>query len=103
MRAKRGNDFSYRDVKNVYLIVIYEKSTRLTFLGEDNPERIIELITVYPQFKGMYETLYRMCRDIERVMGMFSLPFSAVWLQDFKKWAGCADKINNRGENGFCK
>lgn len=124
VRAKRGNDFSYRDVKNVYLIVIYEKSTVefkefpdiyyhhskqifgsglkmnllqefvmipldnfrnkmhnkaietpleawLTFLGEDNPERIIELITAYPQFKGMYETLYRMCRDIERVMGMF--------------------------------
>lgn len=28
----------------------------LTFLSEDDPERIITLITKYPEFKAMYET-----------------------------------------------
>ena len=43
----------------------------LTFLSEDDPERIITLITKYPEFKAMYETLYLMCRNTERVMEMF--------------------------------
>ena len=43
----------------------------LTFLSDDRPERIIELITKYPEFKPMYETLYQMCMNIERVMNMF--------------------------------
>ena len=44
----------------------------LTFLGEDSPEKVIELITAYPEFQGMYATLYEMCRNTERVMRMFS-------------------------------
>lgn len=44
----------------------------LTFLSSDNPERIIELITKFPEFKPMYETLYRMCRNVEDTMGFFS-------------------------------
>ncbi len=44
----------------------------LTFLGCDEPEYIIELIQEYPQFKTLYEDLYNMCRDTERVMDMFS-------------------------------
>ena len=36
----------------------------LTFLSSDEPERIIELITRYPEFKLMYETLYHMCRNV---------------------------------------
>ena len=44
----------------------------LTFLSEDRPEKIIELITEYPQFKSMYQTLYDMCLNMERVMRMFS-------------------------------
>ena len=43
----------------------------LTFLTDDNPERVIELITQYPEFKPMYETLYQMCLNVERVMDMF--------------------------------
>ena len=43
----------------------------LTFLSEDAPERIIALITKYPEFKAMYETLYQMCQNTERVMEMF--------------------------------
>ena len=125
VRAKQGEDFSYNNIKNVYLIVIYESSPKefkefpdiyyhhsrqvfdsglnlnllqefimipldifcdklhnkaietpleawLTFLSEDNPERIVALITKYPEFKAMYETLYLMCQNTERVMEMFS-------------------------------
>ena len=125
VRGKRGETFSYRDIKNVYLIVIYEKSPKefhelpdkyyhhsrqvfdsglslnllqeyimipldifhekmqnktieteleawLTFLSSDEPEVIIQLITQYPKFKAMYETLYEMCQNVEGVMQMFS-------------------------------
>ena len=44
----------------------------LTFLTSEEPERIIELITRYPEFKPMYETLYSMCQNVEGVMGFFS-------------------------------
>ena len=44
----------------------------LTFLSDDRPEKIIELITKFPDFKALYETLYRMCQNIEKVMEMFS-------------------------------
>ena len=42
------------------------------FLTNDNPERVIELITQYPEFKPMYETVYQMCQNVEGVMNMFS-------------------------------
>ena len=44
----------------------------LLFLSSDNVEDIIQLIEQYPAFKPMYESLYRMCMNIEEVMGMFS-------------------------------
>lgn len=44
----------------------------LTFLSRDEPEKIIELIEQYPEFKPMYEDIYAICRNIEEVMGMFS-------------------------------
>ena len=44
----------------------------LIFLSSDDPDRIIELITKYPQFKPLYETLYRMCQNVEEIMGFFS-------------------------------
>ena len=124
VRARQGKDFAYSQIKNVYLIVIYEKSPKefnefpntyyhharqvfdsglkldllqeyimipldiyhkradnkpienkleawLTFLTDDRPERIMELIMKYPEFKPMYETLYQMCMDVEKVMNMF--------------------------------
>lgn len=125
VRKKRGDSFSYNDIKNVFLIVIYEKSPSefhdypdtyfhhskqvfdsgleldllqefimipldifhrnmhnktittpfqvwLTFLSEDDPEKIIELIEKYPEFRPMYETLYQMCQNTERMMDLFS-------------------------------
>ena len=44
----------------------------LTFLCQDNPEWIMKLIDEYPEFKTMYEDIYNICLNIEKVMGMFS-------------------------------
>jgi len=124
VRARKGKHFAYNQIKNVYLIIIFEKSPKefnkfpnifyhhakqvfdsglemdmlqeyimipldiyhkrmdnkpietsleawLTFLSDDRPEKIIELITKYPEFKQMYETLYQMCVNVEKVMNMF--------------------------------
>ena len=44
----------------------------MTFFSTDDPEEIIKLITNFPQFKPMYETLYQMCQNVENIMGFFS-------------------------------
>ena len=44
----------------------------LVFLTCDEPERIAELIRVFPEFKRMYEDIYELCRNMEDVMGLFS-------------------------------
>jgi len=125
VRSSQNETFTYNQIKNVYLIVIYENSPKefkrypeqyyhhakqvfdtglqlnmlqefvmipldiyhrnvdnksietsleawLTFLTSDSPDRIVELITQYPEFKPMYETLYQMCQNVEKVMEMFS-------------------------------
>ena len=44
----------------------------LTFLASDEPEDIIMLIEEYPEFKELYEDVYAMCMNTEKVMNMFS-------------------------------
>ena len=44
----------------------------LTFLSADEPETIEQLIKEYPQFKPMYQQIYEICRNTERVMGLYS-------------------------------
>ncbi len=44
----------------------------LTFLGEDDPEEITKLLETYPEFKELYQDVYRMCQNTEKVMEMFS-------------------------------
>ncbi len=44
----------------------------LAFLCMDDPEVIVRLISLYPEFKAMYEQIYSMCRNVEGVMNMFS-------------------------------
>ncbi len=44
----------------------------LTFLSVDHPDLIINKIREYPQFKKYYEEIYQLCRNTEKVMGMFS-------------------------------
>ena len=43
----------------------------LLFLSEDNPERIMQLVEKVPEFKALYEEVYTMCQNVERMMEMF--------------------------------
>ena len=122
MRKKK---FSYKDIKNVYTIVLFENSPKifhqfpqkyfhmfeqksdtglelnllqkyifipldifkrvrqnkgikgkleawLTFLSSGEPEDIVRLITDYPEFKVIYDEVYNLCLNVEKVMEMFS-------------------------------
>ena len=44
----------------------------LLFLASDTLDDIIAIIRKYPEFKAMYDEVYEICRNMERVMGMFS-------------------------------
>ena len=44
----------------------------LTLFSSDDPDRIIELIEEYPEFRQIYEEAYEICLNVERVMDMFS-------------------------------
>lgn len=125
IKGRRKKNFTYRDIKTVYTIVLFEKSTRefhevkgqyihrgkqifstglqlnmlqeyvlipldifknsmhnkiieseldawLAFLSYDEPEKIVELLEMHPEFRTMYEEIYQMCLNIEEVMHMFS-------------------------------
>lgn len=125
VRGEAQKKFSYKDIKTVYIIVLYEKSPAvfkefpnnylhyfeqqsdtglkmellqkylfvpldifqknkhnenitdkldawLMFLSTDDPDAIIRLITAYPEFRPMYEEIYRICRNMECIMGIFS-------------------------------
>lgn len=124
---KQKRRFSYKEIKKVYTITLYEKSPKeflgfpddylhyfsqksntgieidllqeyvfisldnfqdilhnndnkirnkleawFVFLSMDEPEMIERLIREYPQFKKYYEEIYELCRNTEKVMGMFS-------------------------------
>ena len=124
-RNREKGKFSYKDIKNVYVIVLFEKSpvefhsmekeylhksdwsfdtgleldllqnfifitldifqknmenksieneleAWLMFYSTQESERIIELINKYPMFRQMYGDVYEVCRNMEKVMGMFS-------------------------------
>ncbi len=127
IKGGRGKAFSYRDIKKVYTIVLFEESIGefhkfpkkyihhmkqasdtglqmdllqeyafiaidifkeilqnkgvrecnkldawLAFLSVDEPETIIELIEVYPEFEPLYREVYGICRNMEDFMGIFS-------------------------------
>ncbi len=44
----------------------------LAFFCMDEPEWILKLSENYPQFREMYGEIYEMCRNLERVMQMYS-------------------------------
>lgn len=124
-KENSGETFSYRDIKNVYTVIFFEKSPKifadssgfyihhsiqtmdsgikidllqeyvfinldiyfqihqndiinnetdawLMFLGTDRPKRILSLLEQYPQFEALYQDVYEVCRNTERVMEMFS-------------------------------
>lgn len=125
IRSEKRKKFSYRDIKNVYTIILFERSPKefyvyldkcchffeqksdtgleieflqkylfvsldifrksqqnktiknkrdawIALFANDEPGRIIELIETYPEFRGIYEEGYEICRNVERVMEMFS-------------------------------
>ncbi len=125
VRGEKGKHFSYKDIKNVYTIILFEESTRdfhdfpntylhyfeqksntglqlellqkfllipldifrenqqnkiitnkldawLLFFSSDNPNDIIRLISEYPEFQAMYEQAYQICRNVGKIMGIFS-------------------------------
>lgn len=63
---------------DIFRAILHNKGIRnkleawLTFLCVDSPELIEQLIREYPQFKQYYEEIYTLCRNVEKVMGMFS-------------------------------
>ena len=124
-KRRESKKFNYRDLKKVYTIVLFEKSTRefheipdkylhygehtydtglkletlqksvlvaldifqknienrsienkleawLLLLSSDEPERILELLEKYPEFREIYEEVYQMCRNVEGIMSLFS-------------------------------
>lgn len=125
LRDAKKKKFSYRDIKTVYTIILFEKSPAefqeypdhylhwftqksdtdleldlmqkflyipldifkkrrhnesikdqreawLTFLSTDEPERILQLLDYRPEFRAMYEEIYELCRNTERMMQMYS-------------------------------
>ena len=44
----------------------------LTFLSEDDPELILELMEAYPEFEALYQEVYELGRNTERIMRIFS-------------------------------
>ena len=44
----------------------------LAFLSMDSPEVIMELSNKYPEFRTMYEHVYNICQNVEKVMSMYS-------------------------------
>lgn len=98
VRGEKGKKFLYKDIKKVYSIIFYEQSPKeflfipldivrkiyenkgirnkleawLIILSDDNPETICHLIESYPEFREMYEDVYNLCLNTEKVMNMFS-------------------------------
>ena len=44
----------------------------LTFLSTNDPEQIYNLIRKFPMFKEMYEDIFQLCQNTEKVMNMYS-------------------------------
>ena len=44
----------------------------LVFLSMEEPEAILDLLECCPDFGKLYEEIYRLCRNVEDIMEMFS-------------------------------
>ena len=44
----------------------------LTFLSTDDPEQIYKLIRKFPMFREMYQDIFQLCQNTEKVMNMYS-------------------------------
>ena len=61
-------------VKNIYenSRIRNKLDAWLIFLSDDNPETILKLVEEYPEFRKMYDEVYNLCLNTEKVMEMFS-------------------------------
>lgn len=63
---------------DIFKIIYHDKTVTnkleawLAFLCMDDPDVIARLITTYPEFKPIYEDAYRLCLNMEKIMGLFS-------------------------------
>lgn len=65
-------DILRNKLDNVGIDIDNKLEAWLTFLSDDEPEHILELVAAYPDFKPLYEEIYHMCQNMEDMMGIFS-------------------------------
>lgn len=65
VKSRRGKAFQYSDLKKVYTIVFYEKSTEDTGEAE-------QLCSIYPWLEEIYREMAEFSRNPEEVLNMFS-------------------------------
>ena len=65
-------DIFRKNLQNKAKETINELEAWLIFLCVDDPEWITELTESRPEFQAFYREIYEMCRNTERVMGLFS-------------------------------
>ncbi len=63
-------DIFQKNTHNVNIKI--RKDAWLALFSSDDPDKIIELIEAYPEFRQIYEEAYEICLNVERVMEMFS-------------------------------
>ncbi len=63
---------------DIFLGIVQNKGIRnkleawLLFFSTDDPGEMEVLLEFYPEFRALYEEIYELCRNVEKVMEMFS-------------------------------
>ncbi|WP_281724954.1 PD-(D/E)XK nuclease family transposase [Lachnoclostridium phocaeense] len=63
---------------DIFLGIVQNKGIRnkleawLLFFSTDDPGEMEMLLESYPEFRALYEEIYELCRNVEKVMEMFS-------------------------------
>ena len=65
-------DIFREKVQNKLISIDNKLEAWLSFLSADDPETIITIIQKYPEFKPLYKDIYKMCRNTECIMRLFS-------------------------------
>lgn len=82
--STRISDESSLVILDIFINMLHNKGITnkldawLAFLASDLPEDIIEVIDKYPEFKALYDDVYVMCLNTEKVMNMFSKELSQL-------------------------
>ena len=87
-RICRFGDIFHKTMENKDINT--ELEARLTFLSTDDPEQIYGLIQKFPMFREMYEDIFQLCQNTERVMNMYSKELAQKF-PNLLKW--CVRKL----------